>query len=150
MVITKQISRRGLHLKKERRLFFLSCVFMTLLAITILFMPFEKLLYINGIAFWVFLLSGYILLIILNTSRRRNGDKEKDKRLPGIIKFFSDSMARVFDGMFILSLLAFITYQYTNYIDGYISYVILSILVFSFQMHCMFNGKNYEYINKNN
>lgn len=133
-------------MKKEKKLFFLSCVFMTLLAITILFMPFEKFLYINGIAFWVFILSGYILLTILNTSRRRNEDKEKDKRLPGVIRFFSNPLARVFDGMFILSLLVFIIYQYTNHIDGYISYVILSIIVFSFQMHSMFNGKNYDYI----
>ena len=146
--------------KQYRGLFLLSCITMALFAATIVLMPLTSSLvtevnqipiYINAAAFWVLLIGGYLSIIAFNLrikrhKRRKQRRRFEKRRLPGIIRFFSNPIAGVFDTIFLLSLLGFILYKTNNQIDGVVSYVLLSILVFAFHMHCILNGRNYNYI----
>lgn len=151
------------NLGKDKLLFLIACICMAMVSITILFMPVASeratddnaiSLYFSGIAFWIFILGGYSLIAIINVRRKRSITRDvikggtQKQHLPGVIRFFTNPWAMIFDILFILSLVAFIYYQLTTYIDGMLSYVLLAFMLFSFHMHCMLNGKNFNFIQK--
>jgi len=111
-----------------------------------------NLAYIIGIGFWMGLLLAIVFTSLLSSLRLKEEKKAKNKKLSnsriGIAKFFSNNIAKTFDIIFFISLIGQVV---VLMIDTYImvEVVILFMLVFSFEMHCVFNGKNYLYILKN-
>ncbi|NLI63654.1 MAG: hypothetical protein GX367_02860 [Bacteroidales bacterium] len=111
----------------------------------------QKLAYTIGIAFWIGILAAVIFTMLLSSLRSKEEKKEKNKRKShskiGLVKFFSNKIAKTFDIIFMVSLAG----QVIVLIIGahiMVEVTILFLLVFSFEMHCIFNGKNYSYIIK--
>lgn len=108
---------------------------------------------ICGICFWLFLIVGIVLQIIL--SRRIGRWRAKYYRIRrsmriqpkiGLISFLKSPLGMVSDIVFLLSVITFaIAYYFTEGI-GITCYISLSLIFFSFCSHCVFNGKNYYYI----
>ncbi|MDF2820879.1 MAG: hypothetical protein K0R15_1320 [Clostridiales bacterium] len=103
--------------------------------------------------FWLTLILGYGTFFIVELSRKKTTTKTKKgkKALPGIIKFYSNSLAKVVDIIFAVSIILILVLQFINGINEYLSYALLSTSLFLFHMHCFVNGENYRWIaNKNN
>lgn len=144
--------------KSFKLLFWASSLCMLLMSMSFLFMPIasEKALDGNdwclilaGFMFWTPLLTGYILIIVMNKRRKRqikDNNKVNIKNW-GVLKIISNRPAFMADVSFIICLIGFYIFLFVNS-DNYGAYVFLCLSVFSFHMHCMFNGANYEFIYK--
>lgn len=147
--------------KFDRMLFYISLGCMVLLSISFMLMPFasERLIEgdsiinnVTGALFWLSLLGGYTTVIILNHRRKHiimeNETQHTDIRdkYPGIIRVFSNIPAKIADITFVIGLVGFIICIATANSDKFITYIMLSVTVLAFHMHCMLNGKNYVYI----
>jgi len=122
------------------------------LAVSFLLMPLEGVGILPGILFWVGLLTGTVLQIVLNAHRKKVFAKHNIKRITmqkqrcGLLSFASNLPAAVADGVMLLSLVATVlTFVLTKGI-GYLCYVCLAVLVLSFSLHCILNGTNYVYV----
>lgn len=153
---------RGRHINYQKsigQLLLLSVLFLTIHAATFLFMPFaaktmvettsKKALIIVGIVFWVSAIVGYLLLFLADSyrrafvKRRLDGDYSMGCHM-GIISFFKTTPGVIADGLFAISLLGIIIVAITGNINGFITYVLLALLSFSFNMHGVFNGRIYK------
>lgn len=143
--------------KKIKRLFSLSVLFLFTMSGTILFMPIVSKadgtnkpgLWLVGALFWCSAIAGYTMLLLANAERKwflknKVGIDNKMDCKPGIITFFTDVPATVFDITVIVSFIAFVIINFTNAQYEYISYVFLFLLVLSLNMHCLFNGRIYK------
>lgn len=111
--------------------------------------------WLPGLLFWSFLLTGVILQIVLANHRRqyllrlrRSRGREWQGGLPGIISFCKNGLGVIVDVAMLLGMIGFIISIISTHAVGYSCYVFLTILVFSFCLHCIFNGKNYQYIRR--
>lgn len=98
--------------------------------------------------FWIFAITGYVLLILANRERKRFVLKHKkvlnmQKRRLGIMMFFSNIPAVVSDTAMICVVILLIIVQFTKLKDTYFINVMLFALNFSLHVHCLFNGKIY-------
>jgi len=107
---------------------------------------------VAGIMFWIGLLVGVIAQICLSASRKNWFNKNK-VRLPlsnqpklGLITFFRNKTAIGFDVLLIISLVGLIVSIALTNATGYGCYIFLALTTFSFCSHCIFNGKNYYFI----
>ena len=105
-------------------------------------------LYAFGLLFWIGLIGTIIFAVKINTSRKRSpvfkelyGDKTK----LGLIHFFQNRFAIISDSVLFLSIIGLIISRITSN-NLNIQFILLSILIFSFGMHCMLNGIDYIYI----
>ncbi len=103
---------------------------------------------VAGVTFWISAISCAVTQVILvrmgkKWCRENSVDKKFLQALPGIISFFKNPYATVFDTMAALSLGGFTAAMVMTDGSGYVCYVILSIFVFTFSMHCVLNGKTY-------
>lgn len=96
---------------------------------------------ISGVLFWAGLIAAIVFSVFINKITHKNGNDNKI----GLIMFFSNKPAIAFDGLSIISLIALVICLIINRMSN-ISTIIFSIFIFSFEMHCVFNGKNYKYI----
>lgn len=96
---------------------------------------------ISGTLFWIGLILAIIFSLFLN---KITINKNNDNNI-ALIKFFSNKPAIVFDILLIVSLIAFVICLIVNRMSN-IATIIFSIFIFSFEMHCIFNGKNYKFI----
>lgn len=142
-----------------KRLFWVSVIFLLLNAMTFLAMPFaadmaesgsfQWGLIVVGLTFWVSIVLGYMFLIMANIYRREfvrhrlHGDLAMGCRM-GIISFFSTIPGVIGDTLFIAALIALVIIFLRGSINSYLTYVLLSVLIFSLNMHCMFNGRIYK------
>lgn len=94
-----------------------------------------------GISFWIPFILGVIMQIILYICYKKR--KRKVERT-GFWCFFKNKIAIIFDIMFIISVVALIVVLLLTNGVGFICYVSLSAVVFSFCMHCIFNGRVYH------
>lgn len=147
------------YVKTIKGLFWLSVVLLLLNAITFLFMPIATEATENGSirwglmavgsTFWVSIVLGYAFLIMANVYRREfvrnrlDGDLTMGCRI-GIITFFSTIPGAISDTLFIAALMALVITYLRGSINSYLTYVLLAILTFSLNMHCMFNGRIYK------
>lgn len=105
---------------------------------------------IPGIMFWLFLIAGIVIQIILIVRRKkriireRTYSIEKPKNV-GIVSFFQNYPALIADCVFFICLISLV-FVFIYNPNGLIGYVILSIGAFSFCMHCIFNGRVYNHI----
>ena len=90
------------------------------------------------VCFW---LANSILKKLLPTIKIRFNPK------PGLISPFSTSMGAIADIVFVVSFIAFIIFCIFNIGKDNIQYIFLFLLVLSFRLHCILNGKNFWYSN---
>lgn len=146
------------HRQRQRqRMLYLYGLFLAVLSISVFLMPFgikksavsNIPTYISGVMFWIGLLGTIAMASYITFSRRRSRGFAKvypnHKRL-GLIHFFQNMPAFICDVLMFISLIGFIITRIwvgtTIWPFGF-----LSVLTFSFGMHCMLNGSNYIYIN---
>lgn len=144
-------------IKKIKLFFWLAVICFTVSSMSFLFLPhaFENSLnrerneyFIIGTVFWLFLVLGVLLLFHANTFRREfaktrlGGDYRMKSRI-GILMFFVNIPGTVSDVIFIISLIAFIVILTVD-VRSKIIYVIFALLILSFEMHCIFNGRIYK------
>ena len=98
-----------------------------------------------GIVFWLGLAGGIVLSVLLSKQRKAAG---ADEGKIGIINFFSNKPAIVFDCLMIVSCIASIVFLVLQS-QIFIGYISIALFFFSLEMHCVLNGKNYKYITSN-
>lgn len=144
-------------IQKIKRLFWFAVVFQFLMSLSILLMPIavqmgqqnRRMAVLIGAVFWLSAIAGYVIVAIANSERKRfirhkvDGNIKMNCR-PGIAEFFTNVPATVADVTMIMSFLMFVIIGFTKLRYGYISYILLFLLVFSLHMHCMFNGRIYK------
>ena len=104
--------------------------------------------YVPGLMFWIFLAGGIITQIVLAVRRRKwftlSGKDPKTGERIGLISFFACPLAGFFDVIAAVSLVCFAVSIFIS--GGYLALVFMAVLVFSFSMHCILNGKIYYHI----
>lgn len=139
-------------------LFFVLIALMFLFAASFLVMPVASksslegkpdLLLWNGIWFWTTGLSSLTLFGIVNRGRKRQlkgrtNLKMKNRKM-GIICFFSNVWAKAADGAFVASFIGLVVFV-VFFPHSYVVFIFAFTSVFTFLMHCMLNGENFEYI----
>lgn len=133
------------------RLMITSIVSFGIMSISFLLMPIDLMLniinsriinIIIGIVFWLGLLVGAVCQVILSIKMKPLRKESYNK--PGLLKFFSNRLAVVFDTFLIIGLIGLVVSLIVTNMVGYSCYIFLSLTVLSFVMHCIFNGKNYK------
>lgn len=102
-----------------------------------------------GLLFWVPLLLGVLAQTVVGIrgSNWRKARKHRTgHRKIGLFSFFSNRIGTVFDIAFLVSGVLFGASRLISKNSGFFSYFSLTFLVFFFETHCIFNGKNYNYI----
>lgn len=145
------------RLQQRQRMIYLYAAFLAVLSVSVFLMPFgikmadDSIIptYVSGIMFWIGILGTIVMAVYITISRRRSQGFAKmypnHKRL-GLIHFFQNMPAFICDILMFISLIGFIITRI--WVGTTIwPFVFLSILTFSFGMHCMLNGSNYIYIN---
>ena len=142
-------SLKGYDVVKKLNIFKLKmCLFVFFLAIvsfSVILMPFNvddnTMIppWISGALFWFGVIGVFTIVVIINIKRKRNSEfyknSEKVKQL-GLICFFQNRAAIVFDILMFISIIAFIILivMGSNY---YFEFICLSVFIFTFGMHCM-------------
>lgn len=124
-----------------------------LMSVSFLLMPIDSLSVLPGLLFWGGLIVGVAFQIILEARRRAffaryNVKREKmQKPKNGFLTFGSNQVALIVDYIFIASVIATIlAFIFTKGL-GYLCYVCIAIMLCSFCLHCIFNGRNYFHAN---
>ena len=103
---------------------------------------------IASIVFWVMLIIGIAAQIMLYIIMRESikSDFTTKKRKIGLICCFSNRYAAVADLLMIVSaVILTVSFIFTD-ASNYFNYIILSVFVFSFSMHCILNGRKFYYM----
>lgn len=131
-----------------------------LLAVSFLLMPLEgKTISANvsvysliaGLTFWLSLIGGTVTQCILAKQRKKWFSKHHIKRVKhsdkiGLISFMKNIYAVVADILVAISIIGLVISVIATQSTGYACYVFVSLLVFSFSMHCILNGKIYYFV----
>ena len=148
-------------LKKFRRCYYFSIIGYSLSAVSLLGIPlsdfegnfFEKIIpYFVAVVFWAGLITGTVFFINANGYCKRIEKKLKKNNFltyrprMGIISFFSNKEAGIFDCIFIISALAVIIMAIVDIQNEWLTIICLICMFLSFLLHSFFNGKNYLYI----
>lgn len=144
------------RVKQRIHILFGYIAFLTVLSFSVFLMPFaikvaDKsmiLTYTSGILFWIGLIGTLAVAVYITVLRRQNRGfvKANPKKQLGLIHFFQNTPASICDILMFVSLFGFIfTDVWTR--TTILPFIFLSLLIFSFGMHCMLNGSNYIYIN---
>lgn len=128
--------------------------FLAMISISVIMMPFTvdyALIppWVSGLLFWVGLAGTAGITIAISRDRRTDRSFRKQNRKlkqSGLIHFFQNKTAIVFDILMFIAIIAFIAISIIGY-NYYLRFICLSVFVFSFGMHCMSNGMNFIYIN---
>ena len=96
---------------------------------------------IIGVSFWIPLILGVVMQIVLYICYKKRKRKVEGT---GFWHFFKNKTAMIFDIIFIISAVTLIIVLFLTNGVGFICYVCLSTVVFSFCMHCIFNGRVYH------
>lgn len=137
----------------DRILLVISVCCFFLMSLSFSLMPVDVLGMFPGIMFWVGLAGGILLQVILEMRRRRfyrqmRVNRERmQKTKNGLLSFASSSLATIADyatgiGFVATMLSLIITKGY-----GIMCYVLITITIFSFCLHCILNGRILFYVN---
>ncbi len=142
-------------IRNIKNMFWSSVLLLFLMSSTILMMPIASetindnriFSVIIGIVFWISGLFGYILVFLARKKTNiflMNNPNYQDisNKKRGALTFCSDVSATVVDILAISSLLLLICLIINNN-TNYIVYILISIFIFSLNMHFLFNGKIY-------
>lgn len=104
--------------------------------------------YALGGIFWASLLAGTVLFEICR--RNLSGDagyrEWKQKKVSGIFGFFRTKAARIVDPILLLATVITIVSNLTGNILEGLLLVVLAVMVFTFYLHMMVNGRVYRYM----
>lgn len=148
-------------IQKIKRLFWLSIFCFTVMSIAFLIMPTasssatysnRRMLFLVGVAFWISALAGYALVIIANRERKRflTHRTDDDVRMNcrcGLLTFFSNTIATVFDSILFTSIGVAIITVFTEWKKSSLPYILLFLITLSLNLHAMFNGRIYKVTN---
>ena len=141
-----------------RKQYWLSVGLLTAMSATFLLMPWASGLAdrtgdwsirIVGVLFWLFAITGYGSVIKANANRKRFLNKRFGRDIqtnfkPGVLCVFSNKLAEIADIMLAIFAIAFVVALFTRLKNTYYIIVILSLLVWAANMHCLFNGRIYR------
>lgn len=102
--------------------------------------------YLVGVLFWVGLIVGIVLLLVINKHRKADESFRVKKKLPGIISFFSNQYAIVADVVTAISLIFLLVFLFVPWFNQGVTVALIAIFLFAFNMHCVLNGMNFKYI----
>ena len=137
-----------------RKHFYLSIMSFLISSLTIWFMPLADFTQSDtnkapaitlALVFWLGFVFGFVFLIPIR-KRRKSDITFYCKKRPSLLKFFSTAPAVVFDCLLIFSFFAFVMSIIIPALPARITLALLFTLVFSLEMHGLFNGKNYMYL----
>lgn len=106
--------------------------------------------YAIGTLFWLGLISGLILTKWIRSvhARPRNYFRMHEMldrhRRPGIISFGFTPMKLAIYAVFIVCLTLTVVDFTTHFMSEYIAFPIISVMIFSFEIHCIVDGENFE------
>lgn len=138
--------------------YFTSVVALTLMSVVIMFMPWaseqaittnDNSVRIVGVLFWLLMLLGYGSFGIANAKRKRfwikrfGRDIQKNYR-PGILSFFANKIAEVFDIMMAIFFVVSLIVAFTRWRNTFFFIALLALLVWAVNMHSLFNGRVYR------
>lgn len=148
--------------EKFKREFCMSIIFSFIMSISILFIPITDvfsenvgkiMFYVIGVVFWLSLVVSQVFFWIANRERRLLANKLSKKEIEklntnrvGLFETFQNRKATIADSIAILSLLLVAVALIFKIKNEWIILISVSLLIFSFNMHCIFNGVNYRYI----
>jgi len=142
-------------LKGLKLWFCLSLTFVSVQSICLLIIPLLEignvLNVILAIIFWMSL-ALYIVSVILSSKQRQKIEKSKfkvkklKKNHFGILKFFQNKEAVIFDVLLFISTALIIVSLVLKTESVWLIALGLFLWFISFNLHCLFNGKNYIYI----
>ena len=139
------------QLLSHKMLLIESSIFMFLFSISFLIMPLASGLSLNGdnflltmTALWFWLSAILAGITFLLANKKGMTATSSIQSRPGIFCFFKNPWAKLADSGFGVSLSGFIlvTIAASN---SYLPYILVSLSVFTFLMHCVLNGKNFQY-----
>lgn len=102
-----------------------------------------------GASFWVLTILGYGILGVANHKRKRfwikrfGRDIQKNYR-PGFLCFSANKIAEVFDIMMVIFLITSLVVAFTPWKNTFFFIALLSLLVWTVNMHSLFNGRIYR------
>lgn len=142
--------------QRRKRMLYIYTLFLFVCAVSFVLMPIggsmeEKTkipMVISGVIFWIGLLGTVFTALKINRCRKndyRFNKKFGNLRQPGLICFFRNRPALIFDSMMFISIAGVIVAKLCTK-ELLPTFIFLSLFVFSFGMHCMLNGINYKYI----
>lgn len=94
-----------------------------------------------GLMFWLGLLIGICMQILIAASKK---SIKKNQRI-GLCSFMRNIYGSIADIVFIVSIVMLVIGIILTNQSGYICYIAISMLTFSFCMHCILNGKIFAY-----
>lgn len=145
-------------IKQANTLLLLSTISFFIMSVDFMFMPigsndithdYRWLDIITGLLFWIGLIVGTVLFVIyiskckkLYNENHGNKNVYQEKHI-GLITFFSNKEAMIADVALLVSVVLFAILMIFTDRTSYICYISISILVFSFIMHCILNSKSF-------
>jgi len=149
-------------IKKIRKQFWLAVGLLTGMSATFLLMPLASGLTgqtggwsirLLGLAFWALAISGYVTVGRANQNRKkylhkRFGEDIQKKYRPGVLGVFSNPLAKVIDIMLAVLAVVFVAALFSRIRNTYFTIVIMALVVWAANMHCLFNGRIYRITKK--
>lgn len=105
-------------------------------------------MYLVGALFWAGLIATIVVAVHIHRACKRSvafNKHNRQRKRWGLTHFFQNKKALVADVTMLLSLVAWIIAGFTT-ANVWVHFPLISLLVFSFGMHCMLNGINYSYL----
>lgn len=100
--------------------------------------------------FWIGLLAEQFFFWKSNSIRKeilKSGKFQKLKSNIGLISMLQNKYGAVADIVFVISLVVLLVLMIIGIGEKTAQYVLIFLLVLSFRLHCILNGKNFKYIN---
>lgn len=140
-------------LKKQELISILAFVFSSASFMLFYFVDYQKnnftkaLGYLLPAIFWLGLIIAVVMQILISLKLKMEVTKNKI----GVVSFFKNKYAVVFDVLMIVSIIITLILL-VKHVNNFIVFLIISLLIISFEMHCILNGKyfNTVFLDKNN
>lgn len=100
------------------------------------------------IVFWFALIAEQVFIWRANSLRKyfeATGKKRRIRMNPGIVSILQTEAGAIADIVFAVSLVVFVILMATGIGEKAIQYIFIFLLVLSFRLHCILNGKNFRY-----
>lgn len=126
----------------------------TAMAASFVLMPLDRLQFVPGVLFWIGLALGISMQIALEARRKafyasyRVKLQKVQKRTVGLVSFGANPEAMAADILLAISLLGLILAWILTKGYGFVCYALISVVTLSFCLHCIFNGRIYLHIKK--
>ena len=111
----------------------------------------RMLAYVIAFLFWASIIAQIVFVRLSSNERKKlnrklHKSKEINQSFLGIFSFFKNREAIVADVILFLSVILLGVIIWTNVKTSWIIIGVVSVLVLSFNLHCVLNGKNYRYL----